>query len=406
MPRIARKIEILFAELIKNRLIDKLTPEINLFTDEPRIFYYHGVFKNNVKIQNKINSSLVNNYIETAGISFFSKSEALLKCLAEGVERISLYNHNRNDFVHYRSRKNGKFGWVKGYNLTENKICNLPAQSISIGYYLESKEKPLSIINSTGAASGFDLKSALLRSIYEIIEKDALMTIYLNKISVPQFKTEILFDKNIEKLNKIFKRYQLTWKVLDFTNDLQIPVIVSLLIDRSGYGPAVSFGAKCSFNIIENIISSAEEAVMLRNTARILMNNFYTHKFMEFNLRDRILLKRINLWWPLTNMKKLEYMVSSSEISSLSHVAFENREAELSGVVSSLKQKGHQVFYKDITADYFKEKSIFVTKAIIPSLQPLYLDEEKREINKVRNQNVANYFNKKSLINSFPHPFL
>jgi hypothetical protein len=65
------------------------------------------------------------------------------------------------------------------------------------------------------------------------------------------------------------------------------------------------------------------------------------------------------------------------------------------------------IFFADITLDFLKKINFFVYKVIIPNLQPLYLEENKRKINFERLKQVSDYFGHKfRLMNKIPHPFL
>lgn len=407
----------LFASLENPDLIHKITPTTHFFNDEPKMFLYHGIFSNINKIAGN-NDIFPRGFVETAGTSFFSKSNALLKCLGEGIERICLFNYKKSEIKYFKSNNLHRFiteknvdqekiGWVKGFDLVNNKEIFIPAQLVSINYLFNNRKEPyLSVNISTGAAFEFDLTSALIKGLYEVVERDSLMTIYLNKIPVPHINLSTVPDKRIKEISARFERYQLTWLALDFTNDLNIPMTVSLLIDRSGYGPSVSFGAKCSFDKIHNIISSAEEAVMVRDTARRILNNVYTGKLKKLNPHDSALFYRINLWWPTKMLKKLDFLIKSPKIAFKKAMPFTSKKEEFNFIIACLKEKKYNVFYKDITMDYFKKKGFFVVRVIIPALQPLYLGEQNKKIIKDRLRTVAQYHKIKFLINKIPHPFL
>lgn len=412
-----KTIEKLFYSLDTPGLIKAIVPTTNFFNDEPKMFLYHATFHNIKNVAGK-NDSFRLSVTDTAGTSFSSKENAFLKCLAEGIERICLFDYDKSKIKYFSSENLARFalektfnkekiGWVKGFDLINNKEDFIPAQLTSLFYLHNNRKEPFLSVNiSTGTAFEFDLTSALIKGLHETIERDALMTIYLDKISVPHIKLETIPDKRIKELILRFKRYNLEWYVFDFVNDFNIPVSLSLLVDRSGYGPAVSFGAKCSFDKIHNILSSVEEAVMVRDTARRLLSEIYTGKLKKLSFHDSSLFYRINLWWPVKMLEKLNFLLKSPKISFKQSRSFINKKAELDFIISSIKEKGYDVFYKDITMDYFKKKGFFVIRVVMPALQPLYLAELGKKIIEPRLKEVAKYHKVKFVINDIPHPFL
>ena len=407
----------LFQSLKESGVINDLVSTTSSFYDEPGMFSYNGEFGNMDKIADDATDFFVNKPVQASGTSFFSKSKAILSCLAEGVERLSLYHYKKNEIDFFASDRiqsfsadkissSAKIGWVKGFNLTQGKEDYIPAQLVSLIFYIKHKEPKLSTNISSGAAFGFDLLTSLLNGIYEVIERDSFMTIYLGKIPVPKINLDAVYDKKIKLLKDKFERYNLKWLVFDFTTDLGIPVAVSLIVDRTGYGPSSSFGAKCSFNQKENIIASAEEALMIRNATRNTINDVFIHKRTDGINRRHHYFNKMFYWWPINKLEDLDFLLQSEEEDLKTSSTFSNKKRELNHVVTLLKKKNHDVYYKDITIDYFKKKGFIVTRTIIPSLQPLYLYERFRKIFVFRLKEVQKFFKTDFLINEIPHPFL
>jgi len=65
---------------------------LNLFFDEPKIFQFNAILKSSIKT---INSNKYQLQINATGLSFFSKEQALFKCLCESAERLSLYSYEK-----------------------------------------------------------------------------------------------------------------------------------------------------------------------------------------------------------------------------------------------------------------------------------------------------------------------
>lgn len=410
--RLDNRVELLFSTLLKTGSLKEVVPASVHFHDEPRMFLYTALFKG-IKIEKY---EFESHNIVSHGFSFKSKSFALLKCMSEGVERISISGYKFNDIVYSSfsaletpsinmgeyfaspAVKHQKIGWVKGRCLTNNSDAYIPAQLLYLNYIKKNKERVLSPIISTGASAGFDHESTVLRGICEVVERDAFMTIYLNKISVPQIRISTINNDEVNSLNTLLKRYLLELHVFDFTNDLKIPVYVSIIVDRTGKGPAVSVGAKCGFHTIDSIIGSIEEAFMARLWLKKRANIFVAGK--------NSLPWWPMSWWPVSMIKKLDFLLKDSTVVPFIK-KWSPQKDELDNALKCLKEKKHGVYCSDVTLPNFKKNRLYSVKILIPSLQPLYLDIKNKKINNARLNEVALYFGiKRRRINTIHHPFL
>lgn len=405
-------VELLFDTLIKTGFLKKIIPTSIHFHDEPRMFLYMALIKG-VKINNY---EFTTQNIISHGFSFTSKPLALLKCLSEGIERASISGYNTKSIFYssyndlngpaidigmYSSepmRKQQQIGWIKGRCLTNDISAYIPAHLVYLNYSWKNKEQILSPIISTGASAGFDYDSTVLRGIYEVIERDAFMTIYLNKISAPRIKITTINNAEIKSLDVLLKKYQLELCIFDFTHDLKIPVYVSIIMDRTGRGPAISVGAKCGFNPIDSIIGSIEEAFMARLWLKKRANAFISN--------NNSLPWWPMSWWPLSMIKKLDFLIKSSPMIPLTR-KYIHQNNNLEYILKSLKEKNYDVYLHDNSLPFLKKRRLLSVKVIIPKLQPLYLDVKNKKINKIRLDTVARYFGVKRLrINTIHHPFL
>src|SRR3989344_2763813 len=66
-------------------------------------------------------------------------------------------------------------GWVKGYNLSEQKEIWLPAQTIYLNFQEKYTQDSLRREISTGGAGASSPEKAILNGIYELIERDSFL---------------------------------------------------------------------------------------------------------------------------------------------------------------------------------------------------------------------------------------
>ncbi len=399
----------------------KTLNRVDLFYDEPKFHKYSA----SLNFPSKYSDGVKVKDISSSGYSFTSDKEALVKCLSEAMERLNVYCFDKKNAV-FSTRKKLEaesmklsyfydddsinyipFGWMKGHNLTYDKSVFIPAQLTYLNFGHTFKEPPLHPYITTGAAAGIIHESILLNGIFEIIERDAFMTVYLNKIKVSPIDISKIRDQEIKYITDSCQRYNLEIFVFDITNDLEIPVFMTIIVDKSGFGPAVTTGLKSNFAVKKAITGSIGEALSVRTWLR---SEIYRKKTNDFHINPDSIrnLKRRGLYWTSQDMiKKLDFLLKSSPIKKNITAYTKNEKYELKELTARLAKKRHEIFYTDITHDIFSKLNFRIYQVIIPSLQPLYLDEQGKVISTDRLKSVASFFGqKKYRINPIPHPFL
>jgi ribosomal protein S12 methylthiotransferase accessory factor len=298
-----------------------------------------------------------------------------------------------------------KMGWVKGFNLKDGIECLIPAQLVYLGYKFRKNELFLKQpLNSTGTAGGFDRDRVLLNAIYEAVERDAFMNSYLGKINLPKIDLSAIKSKAIKDILERCQRYKLELKVLEATNDIGIPVYVTLLVDKTGLGPSFISSAKAGLNIKETIIGSITEAFLPRAQMRRIVID---KKSMEEAAKDSVIKRAIN-WLSPHTLVNLNFWLKQVENKVEIPRFTLNSSEELGKIKKILSRRGFNVFVADITLKIFAEINYKAYRVVIPGLQPLPLKEsEEKYINKNRLRDVLLHYGRdRFAINPIPHPFL
>lgn len=390
------------------------------FYDEPQFFLYTSHIKN----KRKYTDGYVKDEVPPgSGFSFSSSDEAFSKSLFELVERFCLTNYLKKDIIFKRfdkksafvdpslfsndlSIRDKKFGWTRGVTLKDGRVSFLPAQLVYLNY-IRNKTEPLFPYphNSNGAAAGKSRDQAILNGIYEIVERDAFMCIYLNRISPPVINLKLIKDKIFREIIEKCARYKLELYVLDITTDIGIPSYLSILIDRTGLGPAVSVGAKSGLKTKNTILGAIGESFMVRLYVKYMLKDGVIFGTSDAK-KNNIFADRAEYWFTKDKIKDIEFLLTGKckkERKGFSGTIND----ELKVISELLYKKGYDIYIKDLTMDKFV-KSLSVCKVFIPGLQPLYLKESEKKIslNFERLKVMANFFSSNYKLNSIPHPFL
>lgn len=383
----------LYQMLLANNIV-KSVEKVPQFYDDIKCFLYMS----RINVTGKQTDGYVRNKLEAFGVSLTSPHNALQTCLGESLERFALCSYKQSTIT--------SSGTVKGYNLATKKPQYIPAQLVYLNYKRPLRERkiPFPII-STGAACHTTLTSAILNGIYEIVERDAFMSIFLLKIPVPKIDVTKIRNEIVQRFLEKAAFYRIELRSFLIVNDTDIPVIASFLIDRTGLGPALTMGIKANNNTLHALIGSIEEALIVRPWIRRKMMQQDTPK-KQSNIHSSQF-KRALIWSDIAMVKKLDFLFQQKKTSVLQPGKASSKEQELLDVTQTITNLGYSVSYVDITPNCARKLGFFVVKVFIPGFQPLYLQEQEKFIEKKRLEKIRIFFNSSNtILTTTPHPFL
>lgn len=422
--RINQKLHSLLRVLFDEKVIIDVMDKGGMFYDEPP-FHHFVALKN--KEYNYYNKKAWD--YSGQSVSLESREMALLKCLIELVEKVSLnlfekkkikyikynkvspFNLQLDQYInsfHHKKRQaheDATYGSVVSKNLFTKKDGFVPAQLIYPNYYQYSYfdrgvEEPALIYQRqvlNGAAADFDENSALLRAINEVIERDAFATLHFTK-HIP--KAIDLKEFNHSKINgvlDILLRYNLQVNVFDITNDLGIPVFMTVLIDKTGIGPFVNLGCRAGLNIQEAMFSSIEDALYSRYCIRqdLVMNTnteYYKHikniKLRGLNYEGPVTVKKLT--WEL-----IEYMFQKKfqQQNRAGHPYPKvTKKDYFNYTCEQIRENGYEIWYKKLTNNITSKLNLNVIKVLIPGLQPPIIKHEYNNIYQGRLKKAMSHY--------------
>lgn len=412
-------IDTLYTILDKNTFINHIQRNVH-FYDEPLYYSYAAQLVDKIKLlTNQGYISDCGSFV-VGGLSLVSKENALVRCLGEAAERSCLYSYlpkeiqkislskPYNNMIDVRAFpntiQNESIGVVQAKQINTNATRLVPAQLIYLNYNKHSHEELLDCPVSSGAAFGTNHLKTMLTGIYEVIERDAIMLSYLTQCTKYRIHIKNIPFLNIRKINKKLSQYHLKWYLFDVQNTLSIPTYLSVLVDKTGGGPAITIGSKTGFDAEQCMLGSVEEALMTRAWGRQLRVDSITHILhpkKEVTIRE----DHLSYWYDTKKIQKLSWLLKLPEKPFIENVTFKNIEAEFDAVMNICLSCGFEVLSVDIASTVLKNAGYFVYKILIPGLQSLYFNESTKDffINKNRIRSVKG---KMSAINSIPHPFL
>jgi ribosomal protein S12 methylthiotransferase accessory factor len=314
--------------------------------------------------------------------------------------------YSRNDIGCSRFSINSAIPWIEGYDLYSGKPVMIPADFV---YYPSIREKPLVLDTSNGASAHTDTVQAILNGLFEVIERDSFLTMWLNRFSMPIIDLKKLpfgFTESLRRINE----FGMDVKLVDLTNDTGIPVIAAVCYNNNPRGyPALFVGTgshidpeiaaqKALFEMESMLSQTLEFPSKEKITSPDKISKFVDHARYYLNPKMR---------------KYWEFMISSKQTSKLSPLvkrASKDNYSMLIELVRKLHTMKHRVIWVDITPSDINRIGLKAVKVFVTGFQPLYLGNKSR-VNLERLRRSAEYVSRNikatrigSELNSAPHP--
>lgn len=332
-----------------------------------------------------------------------------------GPDQWSLYDKKQTLQLPYTVfNKDTKISWVHAENLTYKKDELIPACMVYIPYirnFVDQGERIITSAISTGTACADSKSEALLKGICEIIERDAFMIMWRNRLSLPK----IYVDSNsnlYETFKEKFCRPGLEYTIVYTTLDLVIPSFFGIVIDKRYNPPSIIVGGAAhpnsSYALLKTLLELAQGIKWkdhVKNKYFKPTKNFDNVKSFE----DRSLLYASNDMYDA-----FDFIWNGSQELHLSDIAsldVNDIKVNLKNCINILKKHKLEAIALDLTPIDAYECGLFVTKVFIPGAEVMEGDHTMPCLGGTRWKNVpynlgllSNIPNTKS-INPYPHPY-
>jgi ribosomal protein S12 methylthiotransferase accessory factor len=150
--------------------------------------------------------------------------------------------------------------WIWGHSLDRARPVLVPAALAF--YHRPGSTERVKLVdnNSSGCAMGSCIDEALLKSFFELIERDSFVMTWLRRLTLPKIDPASVRDERVERLVSRLDYMGIDLSLLDARMDIDLPVIIAVARRRNGEIGAMAVGAAAHVNPIEAIASALLEA--------------------------------------------------------------------------------------------------------------------------------------------------
>jgi ribosomal protein S12 methylthiotransferase accessory factor len=307
------------------------------------------------------------------------------------------------------------FYWVKGFSLSQDCPIWIPASLVYMPYLYREDEPVFHRQISTGLACGTDLASAIYRGILEVIERDAFIIVWHNRLDCPTLDLSNINDPYILSLLAALEEAPVKYFIKVLTLDIKVTTLLVLIENQADGPPYTCLGMAVDLDPLKALGRALEEGILvyLGMTRYQRENPLYERDpgykkvispaqhgiihAMEPELRDTVqFLKANNKTLTLKDMPEYEP---------------DNAVEKCKLVVELLQKSNLQTHIADLTTVDIDDVGFKVIRAVIPGMQPLDLDHTCPHLGGKRLYEVPFKLGliprplKENEMNPDPHPF-
>ena len=380
--------------------------------DKYGLFMYQCLSADTKKIFN------ISRDVSSGGLGIHEKKDiAMIGCLAEALERYCMSyippkeiisckknelasKYTFSDFSTYTKYQYNKYNeflnpnldiidWTKIYDIhNTNHYMYWPASLIYLPFDIN---KPIAETTSTGMAAGFSIDECIKSGLMELIERDALMINFMQRLNPPEIDTNTIDGESKKLIDSIKEEYKI--KIYRLYSDINAPIYLSIIYKYENKKIHYGIGACAGLDSDKVICKSLKEC---------LFTYFYSLNIMDVKQNNCDKIKTLYehfLYYQEDNFDKLLF---DSDI-----VKYQKEIVRFDDVIKSLKTNNINVYYKELTTSDVKPTGIKVVKIIAPSLIDLNKSHIYPRLGAKRYWDVPKKLNipyhKK--LSDMPHPF-
>jgi thiazole/oxazole-forming peptide maturase SagD family component len=280
-----------------------------------------------------------------------------------------------------------------------NEDVFLPLDVVYYPYRRPESER-FAFTNSSGCAAHSNYYDATVNAMLELSERDSLMVMWLNKLSLPIITKNSLPQSVQVRIDEVQEYSGMEVILLDATLDKGIPTIISIIRSRTFSYPHIHIGAGASTTLDEALNKAINELESLVYFSYYFDKTYKGPLPAAIEAEDAHQLKHHYLYYHNPEKdSEAAFMVSGKAINY--------RDMLQTASLDQLFKAGGNWYVLDLTNKYFDEHNIKVVRVFSTELVPIWFGQDKIPYLKNRIKKIKiEYDDMRIDKNPHKHPFL
>jgi len=330
--------------------------------------------------------------------------------------RFALFSAEQYDddrFPYCRFTGTTDVAWTRGFALPGGEPALLPAQLVYLSDAYGTEPVRIASSTSNGLACHATQEEAVLSALLELVERDAFMIVWANRLSLPLLSWEC-----DQELRAFEARYLgptgLRHAAVDLSCFWQIPTALGVVRSDQPARGALGVGASAAATIQEAVWQALDEACRVQAWASDLLAAQSGREFVPDGSDVRDFDDHVHYYADHRRAEAADFLDASAEVRDVREVeplADGSATSLIHAVAERLAARGSSAYAADVTAPDIRDAGLAVARVVAPELCPLDADHCTRFLGGRRLYEAA--FDRglsdrpldPARLNPYPHPF-
>ncbi|HEX8086083.1 MAG TPA: TOMM precursor leader peptide-binding protein [Solirubrobacteraceae bacterium] len=272
--------------------------------------------------------------------------------------------------------------WVRGRSLVHDDEVWIPAIAVFMEYQAAAEEEFLFPVTSNGLAAGPSRAAAVLEAIHEVIERDAAMIAWANRLPAVRYDAETHPDEEVRRLARAYRRRGVELAIYRLPADHDVAVMLAVAFQRRGRGPFAVVGLGAALDPCAAGRAAALEVGQVRPAFRERARTHDAPRIAELvadpaattSLEDHALL------YADPAMAEAFAFLDGGGTADWPAPEPLSPAEELGRVVDGFAAAGQDVLYVDLTPPDLEPLGLYTARAVLPGFQPIWFGEGERRL--------------------------
>jgi ribosomal protein S12 methylthiotransferase accessory factor len=280
----------------------------------------------------------------------------------------------RRDFPYRRWDPRDEVRWLPMTELPGRQSVFAPATIVYMSLLEVQAQDLFCAPTSNGLAAGPNLEFAVLHGLCELIERDSFLITWMNRL--PAAEVDFSGGPGLAlSIREHYARFGVQIHVYNVSTDLPAYVMMGLLVDRTGRGPAGLVGLGCDLNPGVAITKALLEVCQVRPGEVQRYQRERPAERLKSYEDVRTLEDHSAFFHPLERLAEFSFLLENGCTVQLRDLPDHSRgsvTADLAMCITALTESGSRVLYADLTTPDVAPYGFRVVRTIATGLQPMH----------------------------------
>jgi ribosomal protein S12 methylthiotransferase accessory factor len=298
-------------------------------------------------------------------------------------ERFALFAADQYAEPGFRYRpftETSRVAWIEGRELPGGEPALLPAQLVFLNESYGAEKLRIGPSTSNGLACRATLEEAVLAGLFEVVERDAFMIVWANRLSLPRLSWE-----RDDELLAFEARYLaptgLRYAAVDLSAFWGIPTVLGVVRGDENAAAALGVGAASAATVQQAVRKALDEAFRVQAWAGDLAYLDPNRSFAPDHSDIRTFDDHVHYYADGGRARATAFLEAAREVREVADVERlpgVSVAAQIESIAERLQAQSSSAYAVDVTAPDIRDAGLAVAKVVAPELCPLDADHRTR----------------------------